>query len=130
MKKLLIIVPLMALVANATDITLAWNPSPTVGVTNNVLYANTNIVTSSNRTNALVRLDVGTNSTAVVQNLTNRIWYFATAAMKNGIESEVSGNTTIEVPAPPSNMRTIVVQYSGTITNFYDVGFFRLKLGN
>ena len=44
------------------------------------------------------------------------------------IESVPSNTVTAEVPVPPPNMRTVVLQYSGTLTNWQDVGFFKLRL--
>jgi hypothetical protein len=56
-------------------------------------------------------------------------WWFAVAARDtNGIQSLLSNVLQIEVPKPPLNMRTVVLQYSGTLSNFYDVGFFKLRL--
>lgn len=114
--------------AGASDVKLAWDASATPGVTNYVLYAHTNLLSVTNLPAASVRLPVGTNLTATVEGLREGVWSFAAAAMKDGIESEPSNVVTVEVPRPPERMRTVVVQYSGTLTNFYDVGFFRLRL--
>jgi len=117
-----------ALTSMASDAKLAWDASPTTGVTNYVLYASTNILSATNLTSATVRLNVGTNLTATVERIQSGQWSFAVTAMKNGLESDPSNILIVEVPQPPARMRTVVVQYSGTLTNFYDVGFFRLRL--
>jgi len=141
-----------ALTSMASDIKLAWDASPTTGVpnyvlyastnirpivgvvradepvTNYVLYASTNILSATNLTSATVRLNVGTNLTATVERIQAGQWSFAATAMKDGLESDPSNILIADVPQPPARMRTVVVQYSGTLTNFYDVGFFRLRL--
>lgn len=111
----------------ASDLKLAWDASPTPGITNYVLYASTNTLTATNLPSAQVRLNVGTNLTATVTDIKAGQWTFAATAMKDGIESAPT-LLLAEVPKPPDRMRTVVVQYSGTLTNFYDVGFFRLRL--
>ena len=117
-----------ALTSMASDIKLAWDASPTTGFTNYVLYASTNILSATNLTSATIRLNVGTNLTATVERITAGQWSFAATAMKDGLESDPSNILIADVPQPPARMRTVVVQYSGTLTNFYDVGFFRLRL--
>ena len=127
MKTTLAILALTATIL-ASDIKLAWDPSPDVGVTNYVLYAHTNTFPVTNKLSAAVRLNVGTNLTASVESLTPGRWSFAAVAMMDGAESDISNIVQVEVPNPPVNMRTVVIQYGGTLTNFYDVGFFRLRL--
>jgi hypothetical protein len=113
--------------ASGTEIKLAWDaPVETnYSVTNYVLYAQTNLVS---KTNYSVRQSVGTNQTATVQDIAPGRWWFAATAVAGGAESDLSNVVLAEVPVPPPNMRTVVVQYGGTLTNFYDVGFFRLRL--
>jgi hypothetical protein len=114
--------------ARGSDIKLAWDPPPpstNYTVTNYVLYAHSNLVA---KTNYSVRLSVGTNLTATVQDTVPGRWWFAATAVAGGLESDLSAMLIAEVPVPPANMRTVVVQYGGTLTNFYDVGFFRLRL--
>lgn len=112
----------------ASDVKLAWDASPSIGVTNYVLYAHTNSFPVTNRFAAIIRLNAGTNLTASVELLKPGQWSFAATAMLDGVESDLSNIVVMEVPKPPANMRTVVVQYSGTLSNFYDVGFFRLRL--
>ena len=119
---------LLAASGLASNVRLAWNGSVTPGVTNYVLYAHTNALTATNLSSALVRVDVGTNLTATVEGLNPGQWCFVATARLNGVESDPSNSLTVEVPGPPANMRLVVVQYGGTLTNFYDVGFFRLRL--
>lgn len=121
---------LSPLLAAAQNVTLAWDASVTPGITNYVLYASTNAISLTNTTllsTAQVRLHVSTNLTATVENLKAGQWTFAVTAMGGGIESAPT-TLAVEVPKEPARMRTVVVQYSGTLTNFYDVGFFRLRL--
>lgn len=108
--------------ADGADIRLAWDASATTGITNYVLYAATTTQTN------IARLNVGTNLTARVESLQPGTWLFSATAMKGGVESDPSNILIVEVPQPPRNMRTVVVQYSGTLSNWYDVGFFRLRL--
>lgn len=119
---------LLAVTCLGGDVRLAWDASPTEGITNYVLYANNMIFSTPSPTN-LVHINVGTNLTCTIEGLDPGRWYFAATAMKDGLESDISNVIEVEVPAPPANMRTVIVQYSGTLTNFQDVGFFRLRIG-
>jgi hypothetical protein len=117
-------------------VTLRWDPPPPCnGCTTNLsyrLYAHTNAITKTNLASALVRLDAGTNLTAVLTDLSQGLWRFAaTSYTTNGTESVPSDNVTAEVPAAPQNMRTVILQWSATVigTNWLDAGFFRVKFG-
>lgn len=113
----------------AVPIKLAWDASPTVGVTNYVLYASTNTITTTNILSSAVRVSVGTNLTATISDLVPGNWYFAATAMKLGVESAPSNILQVQVPVAPTNMLTVFVQYSTSITNgFTDTGFFRLRI--
>lgn len=112
----------------AQELPLAWDASASPGVTNYILYAGTNSITATNLSSYTMRISVGTNLTARVESLAPGQWFFAATAQAGGIESAPSNILAVEVPPAPQRMRTMVVQYSGTLTNFYDVGFFRLKL--
>lgn len=115
--------------ALAQSVRLTWDPSPTVGVTNYVVYAHTNHLTDFDQLKqATARIPVGTNLTCTIESVTNGLWYFVATGQKNGIESGPSNEAVVEFPSPPPRMRVVVVQYSGVLTNFYDVGFFRLRL--
>ncbi|MHB9009759.1 MAG: hypothetical protein ACYDC1_22825 [Limisphaerales bacterium] len=118
----------LASAAMSAELTLAWDPSTTPGITNHVLYASRTGLSSTNLTQAIVRVSVGTNLTASVHSLGPGPWAFAVTAMKNGVESDPSNILQVEVPTPPARMRTVVLQYSGTISNWTDVGFFKLRL--
>lgn len=120
---------LLAVTCLGADVRLAWDASPTEGITNYVIYAHTNAITQETYTNAVVRINVGTNLTATVEDPSPARWWFTVTAMRDGLESDISNVIEVEVPAPPSGMRTVIVQYSGTLTNFQDVGFFRLRIG-
>lgn len=110
---------------------LEWDASISTNVTGYKLYASTNVLTATNLSSALVKLNTGTNRSVqvLITNVAN--WRFvATAYTAQGIESGPSNELIVGVPAPPPNMRTLVVQASGTLvgTNWLDVGYFRLRI--
>jgi len=111
--------------SDASEIKFAWNASPSIGVTNYNFYASTN---GLSLTNFVSRLPVGTNCTATVSDLTPGVWQFSVTAMRDGAQSDFCNILTIEIPEPPARMRTVILQFSGTLTNFFDVGFFKLRL--
>lgn len=119
---------LLAISTSAATVRLAWDASATAGITNYVLYAHTNALDNTNLTNAVVRVDTGTNTTATIEALNPGRWWFAATAMKDGIESDASNVLGVEVPAAPTGTRTVVIQYSTNLTNFSNVGYFRLKI--
>lgn len=127
MKLLVAILSLCAIPVFGGSVNLSWTASPTVGCSN-VLYAHTNLITQANYTNALVKVKTGTNTTASITDIKTGFWWFAVVAVKSNVVSDLSNVLPLEVPAPPTNLRTVVLQYSGTLTNFYDVGFFKLRL--
>jgi hypothetical protein len=122
-----VLVCLAAWAGHAQSIPLGWDKSPSPGVTNYVLYASTNA--PLNVANAVTRICVGTNLTATVQDLQpDAKWLFAVTAQVGGLESDFSNVLTVQVPTAPKNMRTVILQYSNTLTNWQDVGFFKLRL--
>lgn len=109
------------LAAEPGDIRLAWNPSPTVGVTNYTLYANSSVTNLS--------VSVGTNTTATLRDIKPAIYTFTATAWKDGAQSAPSIPLVVEIAAPPSGLRTVVVQGAPIIgTNWVDMGVFKLKL--
>ena len=76
----------------ASDIQLRWGASPIPGITNYVIYASTSALTAANLPTAILRLNVGTNLTATVTNLTGHWYFVATAQMDgmDGLESDLS----------------------------------------
>ena len=121
----LALMPMLAFSVTAAEIQFAWNPSPSMGVTNYMFYSCTNTLSLTNYTS---RIPVGLSCTATITDLAPGIWQFSLTAMRDGIQSDFCNILTLEVPAPPAQMRTIVLQFSGTLTNFYDVGFFKLRI--
>jgi len=109
------------------QVKLAWDASPTPGVTNYTVCAGTNAITFDN---ALVRVSTGTNQTVSVSNLAPATWQFMVVAQKDGVVSDPSNVVVAEVPRPPATMRTVIPQWSGTVasTNWQDVGFFRVRI--
>jgi hypothetical protein len=119
----------MADTSIASDLRLAWDASTDASrVIGYRLYAHTNQLSETNLAASVVKRDVGTNLTARLENLSVGRWWFAATAVGTNAESGPSNILLVDIPAPPANMRMFVVQYSGTLTNFYDVGFFRLRL--
>lgn len=117
--------------AQPGTVTLAWDPSPTTGVSYR-LYAHTNSLTSTNATaGATVRLDAGTNTTATLAALTPARWHFVATAVKDKLESVPSPELIAEMAAPPAALRTVTLQFNATVTgtNWLDAGFFRIRFG-
>lgn len=119
----------VAVSASAQQMRLAWDASPD-SVSGYRIYAGTNTAA----TNALVKLNVGTNLIAAVDGLAAGNWTFwATAYTTNGgfVESLPSNLVFVRVPPPPAKLVTVAVQWNGSVvsTNWQDAGFFRLKLG-
>ena len=108
------------------SVSLAWDASPSPGITNYVLYAGTN----NPATNAthLIKVNAGTNLTVRVEGLTPpTTWFFWATAQAGGLESDRSNVVQAQVPFPPANSRVLVVQAGVNLTNgFTDVGWFRL----
>lgn len=119
-------------VVGAGEVRLAWDPSPTPGVTNYVLHARTNdpALLSNTVVSAAVHVGVGTNLSATLDNLRPARWWFAVTAEAWGVQSDPSNILEAEVPAAPGQFRTVLMQlqWSATLTNWTDVGFFRLKI--
>lgn len=120
----------VAISASAGELTLAWDASPSAtnwpGLTYR-LYAGTHAQPAL--TNALVRLDAGTNLTAHLADLRPGRWWFAATALADGAESEPSNIVWADVPVPPAALRVLVVEASLCLTtNWTDAGFFRLRL--
>lgn len=127
MKLLLSLFFWLAPAAQAGSVSLVWDASPDSSVTNYTLYACTNTIGTN--LSAAVTVEVGTNLTARIEDLLPGRWsFYVTAMAAYRIQSLPSNVVQAEVPAAPTNMRTVVLQYSGTLTNFYDVGFFKLRL--
>ena len=129
MKHLLKLLCLLPLTVSAGSINLAWDASTSATVTNYVLYAFTNAPAPTVVTNWTVRIEVGTNLTCRISDLQAGQWWFQAMAMAgHRIESLPRNTVTAEVPVPPPNMRPVVLQYSGTLSNFVDAVFFKLRL--
>ena len=124
-----ILVCLGAWVCPGQTVKLAWDASETNQPITYVLYESMNVLSDATIATATTNVLTGTNLTVTVSGLLAGNWWFAVAARDtNGIQSLLSNVLQIEVPKPPLNMRTVVLQYSGTLSNFYDVGFFKLRL--
>ena len=132
MRHLLTILLLSCWAAAAGQLTLAWDPSPDSWATGYRIYAGTNSVNVHGLTNAVLKVDAGTNLTCQISNLTAGLWFFvATAYTTNGIESLPSNEVVAQIAKPPENMRTIIAEWSGDVasTNWQTVGFLRMRFG-
>ena len=123
------------------DVQFAWDASegnPTnLVVTNYVLYVHTNNLFVVDRSESVYKINAGTNLTALAKNLLPALtWYAAVSAQATYepwsnnatvLESELSNIILIAVPNPPTNNR-VVIEYSMNLTNFTDMGYFRLRI--
>lgn len=119
----------LAATAFAADLHLAWDapPAPVAGFK---LYISTNELSDATLGTNTLSLDVGTNLTVTLTNLpVGKYWLAASDYDSNGVESTLSNVLQVEVPEPPNNLRTLVLQASFdlTSTNWQDLGFLRLK---
>lgn len=134
---------------SAVDVQLIWDPSPTENVTY-ILYATTNILSSTNLHSSQVKADTGTNCGVTIRDMDPGIWTFAATAVKtsiniipqtlaigiqpatttNKVESDPSNFLILEIPSPPAMARTMVLEATTTLTgtNWIDAGFFRLRI--
>lgn len=130
--RILICLMLCSLSCFASEVKLAWNasPSPNVGYR---LYAGTNsLLTATNLTlQSLVKLDAKQSLGATVRDLDSGNWFFVATAYNTNtlVESAASNELIISVPVKPANMRSVVVQWQGTVsgTNWLDAAYFKLK---
>ena len=128
MRLLASILLLAALNAEASFLRLAWDASATPGC-EYVLYASTNELTQETYRDATVRVPCETNLTATIEGIAVGQWRFCATAIKDGVESDLSNVVVTEIPAAPGTMRTVILQYTDTVTNgWMDVGFFRVLL--
>lgn len=124
-----ILVCLGAWVCPGQTVKFAWDSPTNSQPLTYWLYASTNALSDATISTATINLPAGTNLTATISDLLAAHWWFAAASRDtNGVQSLLSNVLQVEVPKPPLNMRTVVLQYSGTLSNFYDVGFFKLRL--
>lgn len=111
---------------SAIAVTLEWDPSPDAWVAGYRLHW------GNASSNYIASVDVGTNTTCTLTNLQPGRYYFvATAYTADGQESLPSNEVAWSVPSPPMNARTVIVQWTGAVatTNWQDVGFFRIRIG-
>jgi hypothetical protein len=126
--RLSILFALWALTGLGADFTLGWDPSPSPGVTNYVLYASTNGLSASTLTNAMVAVNVGTNTLMEAQNIVPGTWSFAVTAQAGGIESGPSNILIVQVPAAPANLRSVIIQFPGSNIVLTNLPYFRLLI--
>ncbi len=112
------------LLVRPADTGLAFDPSPTSGVTNYVMYSAVGTAPLGNPVN------LGTNTALTFTFTTNGIFRFAFTAMKGGLESDLSSILTLDVPKPPANLRTVVLQVNANLSSgaWTNIGFFRVQI--
>jgi hypothetical protein len=107
--KTLLLLLFLSCSLKAADTQIAWDASPTEGVTNYQFYAHTNVLTATNLQSAVLKKGVGTNLTVRLEGATGP-WWFAVTAQKEGLESEPSSILEVIFVPPvkaeaPLNMR-------------------------
>lgn len=121
----------LCLSAFAQQFGLAWDPSPTPQVTYR-LYCHTNSLADTNLAPAVLRLNVGTNTTARLAEVAPGLWFYrVTAVATNAVESIPSNEVAVFVPAPPPGLRLVVEANAldlSQASGWTNLGFFRLRL--
>src|SRR3954469_14624101 len=113
--RLLILLILEAIAANAGNISLLWNPSADSNIVSG--YA---IYVGTNSGNYSARVDAGNKTSLTVSNLTGGIPYFfvATAYLPDGTESlpsnEISKTPPVTTSAPPTAPPGLRITSTGT----------------
>ena len=108
---------------------LGWDPSPTPGVTNYILYGDTNALSWATLANAHMKLNTGTNTGVTIDSIPVGRYYFTVTAIEGGMQSTNSNIIMVDVPAPPTNLLTVVLQWGatvGSVTN--DALFLKLRI--
>jgi phosphatidate phosphatase PAH1 len=117
--------------AQALDVVLQWDPSPSPDVVEYIIYAHTNSFSATTLSNATVRVSVGTNLTTTVTGLSNtNRWYFvATAKDKYGLESLPSNEVNFALASPPQDLRLLILEGTTNLSSGWtNLGFFRLRI--
>lgn len=129
--KALLVALLLTIPCLAADIPLAWDvPLASDGLSGYFLYAATNAITATNFHSAQIRLPIPlTNGVVLTSIKPGTYWFTVTAVQTNTLESDPSNILVAQVPNPPPNLRTVTLQYSNTLTNWQDTGYFRVKIG-
>lgn len=125
---------LLTISVSGGDIPLAWDSPTNEPTAAFILYASTNALSAANFRTAPVRLPLPPINTVTLSSFKpGTYWITVTAVSTNTLESDPSNILVAQVPTPPVNLRTVLLQYSNTITNagtnWVDAGFFRVKIG-
>lgn len=102
------------------SVRLAWDASPSPGVTNYVVYGSTNQFFYTNLAAAPLRYNNGTNLTVLVEPMKAGRYYFTPTAMANGLQSTNSNVLAVEVPESPGMLYTVELLWGaevGSVTN-------------
>jgi hypothetical protein len=141
--KSLSILTAACLAASAADVALTWDPSPSPGVTNYIIYAATNAFIFTNRTVAIgtnmvtlndvlsgyvAKVSVGNKTAVVLEDIRPGRWWLCATAVASAVESGPSDILQLEVAEPPRNLRTLEIQVSASLTNWSTLGYFKLRI--
>lgn len=113
-------------VTSPPQLMLQWNRSADDFLTNGVtytVYAEVALPTATN----YVAVSGITNNQVGISSLAGGRWTFYATARQGNVESIPSNSIMVSVPAAPSNLRTVVLQYSATLNGpFADALFLKL----
>lgn len=104
MKKLFLLFTFLAVAGWGASVRLMWDPSPSSGVTNYVIFVFGGHVTNANPINAASRINAGTNLTMRIDAIPPGPWTFGVAATVDLLESDPSW-LHITIPNPPQRLR-------------------------
>lgn len=109
---------------------IGWTASPDDWRTNGmtyVLHSHTNPIVEGSP--VLVKLNVGTNLSALVTFTNAGRWFFRVAAVNtDGVASELSNELLVQSPRPATELRTVAIEHTINLPGgFTNVGFFRLS---
>lgn len=115
---------------SASEVPLVWDYPTNEVASAYVLYVSPTPITATNFHNAAVRLLLPPIKSTTLKDFKPGVYWMAVSAMSQdgSLESDCSNILLVQIPTSPNNLRTIAVQYSTTITNWSDVGFFKVKV--
>lgn len=128
--KTLLAILLSTFSLKAADVQLAWDASPSEGITNYQFYAHTNVLTATNLRSAVLKQGIGTNLTIKLEGATGP-WWFAVTAQREGLESEPANILQVVFVPPvkaeaPLSMRFTSLSF-GPWREQYLTKYFRMR---
>lgn len=104
-----------------------WNAVEGEGITYRI-YVDDKPLVETNRS-TILRIDVGDSIAADIAEVRVAKVYAAVVAVKDGVESLFSNVLILEGVESPSDLRTVVIQFSPTVKGEWtDVGFLKLRI--